>query len=875
MNCWLHRLLATLLFAGLAALHGQPTSTALGNDREAVEDSQLIQESLRQRTQEIIRQLDAIILEYERNGITGADLEELRQTRQLLAENSIEAMREVVRRLERAQYARSNSVALAFLVRAFEGQQGILNDFRDLLDLYNQKRDTALVPVILLELAERQRGNLDSAINLARTVRPKRALSEFERASIDAQYEEQRDIGQQFNFIVSTMEILASGNDPEVAPLYRAALLRMQQAQTVGVLAQALQALGDEQVFSAVSLEKKAHEQLLALARFLTPPRPVSEQLRDLAARVRALIQGQTEVRDRAQAQLDQQRHTRNLGGFQGDLVVDAAQILSEAQTSAADAVPPLQQAIGFMQETRARLVDNDPVQRGESLQFSVRAIEKLEEVLALLNDAAASAAAQEQLAADTTQPEILDDFARKLQQLIAIQTELNRTTEILEQSGASLQGAIPEQERIRGLTAFLENEARTVAPTAAPLLALATQKMRDALAALPIDARARIAIERQREALALLQQAAEQTTAEQAEQPELLARNDPEDGEALDPEALDDAEEALDAAQEAAENAEENLAEGDTEEAIEDIEEGLEALDEAADTDGSEQADEGSESDASDKAELEDNADPQDAENAESQDNPTEPGEDALDDPQADSQNPDAEVLPDNPQPGIETDESATPTDSAEATTEGDTEESEAEAAPEETAEDDQNNLPAEAEEAIEEAREALDAAREAAEAGDEAEAQQNVQEAVEAIERAQDVIDEAQQNTDSEELLAEIEAELTDPQKSTEGTAFEAEDESELAENQNLEGDPSEAAEDDPTQLAQNSEDPQDRGDLTSTGERTQSGRLRSLGDGAYTALPERDRAAIEQSLSEEYPEAYEAFIQQYRENLAEATR
>ncbi len=847
-------------------------STALASERENLEQKQQNQEALRQRVREIVRQLDAIILEFERNGLSGPDLAELRRTRQLLAENSVEAMAEVIKRIERAQYARSNSVAITLLVRAFEGQQGILDDLRGLLADYNQKRDVSQVPIILLELAARQQANLDSAINLARTLRPDRDLTEFQSASVDAQYEEQRDIGQQFNFIVSTMEILANSNDPEVAPLYRAALLRMQQGQTVGVLARALQALDQEQVFSAVSLEKQAHEQLVALARFLTPRRPASEILRDLAQRVRRLIEQQEEIKGRAETHLQNNRHVRDLSAFQGELVVEASDIRNEARILAPPVIDPLEQAIAQMQAARVALEDNDPVQRQRMPQHATQAIQKLQEVLRLLEEAAERAAAQEQLAADLPEPEAAEEFARKLQQLIALQAELNRQTEAQEQSGASLSAAVPEQERIRGLTTFLQAEARTVAPDTVTILGLAAQKMQQALQALPVDARARLAIQLQREALALLQQAAEQAAAEQAAQEELLAQDDP-DAEQLDAEALDEAEEALDEAQEAAEDAEENLAEGEVEEALDDIEDALDALDEAEEA-GQQPDQEGEPTDQNQE-------DPQDPAE-ESQDS-----QDPADESEADQEG-EADEPPTDPQA-----EEAAEEQEGEATEEAEQPSDEPEALPtdeeptqpldlaQDEAEEGEEALPEEAQQAIDEAREALEEAREHAEAGEEEAAQEDLEEAIDAIERAQEAIDEAQEGELAEELLAEIEAELTDPQAGEEGEEGEEESPGEPTEEEQLaqdatEGEGTEEGEEElPTELAENADDPEDTEDFTSTGERTGTDPLDGLGDGAYTALPARDRAAIEQSLSEEYPEDYEAFIQQYRRNLAEATR
>lgn len=851
-------LLACVLM--VPGVHAQNAGgTALANERASIEQKQQNQEALRQRVREIVRQLDTIILEYERNGLSGPDLAELRRTRQLLAENSAEAMAEVIQRLERAQYARSNSVALTLLVRAFEGQQGILDDLRGLLAEYNQKRDVSQVPVILLELAERQKANLDSAVNLARTLRPDRDLTEFQSASVDAQYEEQRDIGQQFNFIVSTIEILAGSNDPEVAPLYRAALLRMQQAQTVAVLGRALRALDQEQVFSAVSLEKQAHDQLLALAQFLTPQRPASEVLRDLAQRVRRLLEQQTQIKDRAETQLQNNRHIRDLSAFQGELVVEASDVRNEARILAPEVIQPLEQAIAHMQAARAFVENNDPAQRQRMPQQAAQAITRLQEVLRLLEQAAERAAAQEQLAADTPDPEAAEDFARKLQQLITLQTDLNRQTEAQEQSGASLSGAVPEQERIRGLTTFLQGQARSVSPDSVTLLGMAAQKMREALGALPVDTRARVAIQLQREALALLRQAAEQAAADQAAQEELLAQADPE-GEQPDAEALDQAEEALDEAQEAAENAEENLAEGDTEEALDDIEDALDALDDAEEP--GEEANDDSDSDNP-------NQEPQDP-----SDTPETDPQDNSDDlsTNAQPQNEDAD-----PEPGEATDEEGPPMDEPDAEEAGESGDEDP-VTPTEVAQDQtdtagEEDLPEDAQAAIDEARESLEEAREEAEAGNEEAAQEALEDAIEAIERAQEAIDEAQEGELAEELLAEIEAELTEPQAGEDSEESEN-GEAELAQDE-TEGEEGEPTDEEATELADDSDDPQDTGDLTSTGERARTAALEGLGEGAYTALPARDRAAIQQSLSEEYPEDYEAFIQQYRRNLAEATR
>jgi len=892
--------LALLMAAPARAQDSEPAAPAASS--AAIGDKKADQARLKERTQQIIQQLDAIILEYERNGLVGDQVEDLKKTRLLLSNSSLEEMRKILNKLDQAQTAGSDSEARGFLMGAYSGQLAVLVQLRDMVNEYNQKRDVTAVPAILQELVQRQEGNMEAAISLAQSIKPGKPLNEYHIASMDSQYEEQRDLAEQFNYVISTIEIIASNGDPETANLYKGALSFIQQKRIVGNLAGAREALDQNQAFSAVSYEKASLTGMKELIAYLTPKPPRSERLMQLAERLEKVIEEQTLIARDAENKVSRLHDMNSIASHQGVILQESLSIYETAQVEAPDAAGPIYRGMSEMRKARRLMPDRDENTRRGAAVPALKAVSFLEEALGLLQQAAEEAAQQEQQQGQQDQQEQLADFAAKLQKLIQWQTALNVQTRRREKTGGDLAGLKTEQDRIRNSTNYLQKDAQASNPEPAEILGRAAIKMTSASGNMGQRGRGALVLSAQDEALELLLLAAQQTANEQAAQEEQMAE---ENQQGANEEQLAQADNALDEAEQATNDAINDLDQGNEDEALENIEDALEAL-EGADEEQqaqNEQGQEGEEGEEGDDAQAQ-NEQGQEAQEgeegeegeageemqAEAEGEDGEEGQEAGEEMQAEAEGEEGEEgeMPGEEMQaeaeGEEGEEGEMPGEEMQAEAEGEEgeegempgEEMQAQAEGEEAeGEQPRGELPPEAQQAIEQAHAALEAAENSLEQGNTEAAKAQAQEALDAIHQAKKAVGEAQAEAESGELVAEIEAqqaggEMQEGEQAAGGEAQEQKGEpGESTAEAEGEGESEEMAE------ASDTDDPDDEGKLSSTGAKETTPGQNILGEGEFTGLPEREREAIRQSMGESYPEEYRAMIEQYRRNLASETR
>ncbi|WP_200163438.1 hypothetical protein, partial [Cerasicoccus arenae] len=807
-----------------------PPSIASSDGKMALGDKKAEQARLRERTQQIISQLDSIILEYERNGLGGQQVEDLKRTRLLLSNSSLDEMAKILNKLDQAQQAGSESEARAFLMSAYSGQLSVLVQLRDLVNEYNQKRDVSAVPAILQELVQRQQGNLEAGIGLAQHVKAGSALSEIQSASVDSQYEEQRDLSDQFNYVISTIEIIASSGDPESSALYKGALALIQQKRIVGQLSSAREALDQEQVYSAVSFEKNALTAMQELIGYLTPKSPRSERLLELAERLQKAIQEQTLLHRDSVKKVKDLNSMRSLASYQGVILQDVVGIFETARNEAPEAVPDLQQSMMRMRAARSQMPSKDLEKRTEAAGTALQAITSLEQALATLQKDAEKAAQQEkqqQNAEPENQQEALASFAEKLQKLIQWQTALNIQARKREKSGSDLSSLVAEQERIRHSTEFLQKEAWEATPEPAEILGRAARKMEGASNNMAFQGRGALVLNAQDEALELLLLAGRQTASEQADQQAEVADQNAEP--AANEEQLAQADASLNQAEQATNDALNELDQGNQAEALDDIADALDALN-GADAEPQATNDAGQEAQQAQKAQATNDA----AEKGEAGDK-TETGEIPGEEMQADAED----------KKGEESKDKAI------------------------------GDLPQQAKDAVAAAEAALDAAKKSLERGNTQSAKAKAEEALDALHGAKKAIAEAKAEAGSGDLVAEIEAQQASggeqPGEPQEGeNTGQPTQPGDMASSESGEGEPSESSEE-----SSDSSDPKGTGKLASDGEKSTTSGEDILGEGEFTGLPAREREAIRQSLAESYPDEYRSMIEQYRRNLASGSR
>jgi hypothetical protein len=110
-------------------------------DSDKLRDSELRQQQLRSDTQAVGEQLDAVIGEFERNGLgNGQDVQVLRQIRDVLGKLSLEEMRKVVEYLQAARGTEDASQSNQNVRDAHASQQKIVAELRTLLAEYQRQQ---------------------------------------------------------------------------------------------------------------------------------------------------------------------------------------------------------------------------------------------------------------------------------------------------------------------------------------------------------------------------------------------------------------------------------------------------------------------------------------------------------------------------------------------------------------------------------------------------------------------------------------------------------------------------------------------------------------------------------------------------------------
>ncbi|MFW6218370.1 MAG: hypothetical protein ACOC4K_05200 [Verrucomicrobiota bacterium] len=549
------RLLSRIILAAfLAAL---PPLAAQDSD---IATSYRSQSDIRQQAERIITHIDTIIFDYTRNGLVGEELDALKRTRKKLSQSSES---EMARILELLAAAEQDEEGEERLLEAFEGQKGILAVLRDLMSEYNERRDMAAIPLGLRSILERQQSNLAAATQLAPSINATRGLTEFQKRMVDAQYEEQRDINQEFDHWVASMEILAFSTEEDTAARFQRALAEIQRMRVPGILRQSLDALDAEQVVTAASIEERAVDALESLLVTLDkePPAPQDEPSFDLTAELKRILDEEKNIRQQIDKRIESDQNLKPVANKQGN-VIQAFYRLRDAMIEQMPERSDLHRTIlDGMRLARRQMSDSAPSRRAQSAGTVDQIIAQLDSLIGLAADAAAADANEE------TAEEEDGTFAERLEKTVSEQETLNRNTLALERNGSRLHGARERQETIGRMTSILHDQARSSYPEAARPLFDAAEDIRKALANLPVEGREGLAIMAQEATLNHLRQALAALETEETEPPE------------TDPSLLA---EAIDQAQAELEATEAAIEEEDFEEAAEELEDAVEAVAEA-----------------------------------------------------------------------------------------------------------------------------------------------------------------------------------------------------------------------------------------------------------------------------------------------------
>ncbi|HWB60628.1 MAG TPA: hypothetical protein VG733_14130, partial [Chthoniobacteraceae bacterium] len=122
------------------SLHAADAPAA--NTGELARSGQASQQEIQGDSRKLVTEIDAMIDEYERNGLKGDELDSLKKLRQTLASMSDQDMAKI---LDLLQQAGANTgdpkAALKALVDAYSAQKGVLSQLQRIINDYAAQQD--------------------------------------------------------------------------------------------------------------------------------------------------------------------------------------------------------------------------------------------------------------------------------------------------------------------------------------------------------------------------------------------------------------------------------------------------------------------------------------------------------------------------------------------------------------------------------------------------------------------------------------------------------------------------------------------------------------------------------------------------------------
>jgi hypothetical protein len=461
-------LAAAALLPGLAAVAETPASTTADRIRQ----SEVRQQVIRSQTGKVAEMLGFLVGEFERNGIGGDDVQILKAIQSVLGGLSDKEMHLVISLLQEARSASDPRAARKSVVDAFGGQKTIVVQLRQVLLEYQRRIALYEISLRLEQLAVRQDGNMKSTVRLAKETdnRKIQDYNDGQKSTVQVQQIEEQSLKEETRLVVSRLESIARESDAMTGDRLKAALLKAKDAQLEPSLASAVEDLTAGNLFRATGNERNARDELRRLSRLVAPPKDAVEALRQALKDLdRAIVQQEKVIEEtKGKPKHDEREQMEELEERQADLVDKTDLIREELQAIAPQPAAKLKDATQDMQDARARLAEKNrrEAQKGEEL-----ALDDMQKARAALQQDLAKAEQAEKGANDPLNT--LKDLQKKVEELAKQQDQLKQETAATKKK-EDLAAAAPKE-------AALEEKARDLQQQAAPLAPEASQSLGEA----------------------------------------------------------------------------------------------------------------------------------------------------------------------------------------------------------------------------------------------------------------------------------------------------------------------------------------------------------------------------------------------------------
>jgi hypothetical protein len=456
-------------------------SRSWGAPGEPFLQQELKQQQLKSTTERVGQQLDAIIDEFHRNGIAGQDVTVLRTIRNVLGSLSETDMQLVVQYLQSARSAGDQNSSTKQATEAYGRQKAIITKLKAIEAEYRRQAELYEVAMRLKELANRQTANMWLGVWLDKMMggKPIGQFDEANKNNLKLQEIDQENLKEEVALILARLEKLAK--DVQDGPTAERPKKAMEQIQSGGLkpaLEDAFKDLQAARVLSAVGNEKRARDQLREIARMLVLSEDELEVLRQALRELDQAIDQQKQVTAKTKALETRDDATRVETG-QAE-VMDGTDLVRRDIDSLAPIVSEhLRNAMDRMQQARSVLsASSDPKKKREQAPPNqADALASLEQGRRALVEQLAKAEERAKLPEDKLAG--LKQLQEQLRELIQKQEGLRDDTAKADKKDLATKA--PKQGELKDTAQELQEKAGSDSPPAAESIGEAAEQMQKA----------------------------------------------------------------------------------------------------------------------------------------------------------------------------------------------------------------------------------------------------------------------------------------------------------------------------------------------------------------------------------------------------------
>ncbi len=484
------RAVVILLIAGLFVFEIECISQNSQSHSELILQSELKQQQLRSNTQRVNEQLRLIIEEFERNGISGEDVQVLKSVQSVLNELGDKEMARIVDLLQQARSITDYTASQTRMLEAFSTQKSIIVKLKQLLDEFKRQQALYELSIMFNRIAEKQNANMKEAIAMEPLLQGRAfdKLTEAQKIPLQVQTTDQDFIKEETIFGLSKLDALLKEPTAGASDNAKRATEIVTNSNLKVILQEVIEDLKVARLYSAIGNEKKIRDTLREIASALIPAADATEaiqralrELENLISEQKAIVKQTEELKQNNKTQ----DNNKEIAARQLDLSDRTDWLKEQIKNNAPQAASNLKESINKMQEAHSVLNSNEGRWRAKD------AIAKENESLKNL-ELAKDNLQRASVISETRQPRdniaMLKDLLGKVENLIGDETNLSKSANELEKarqiSKLSSESA-KRQDELKQQTRNVQTDAAPLSPQAAEELGIAAEQMQKSQTAL------------------------------------------------------------------------------------------------------------------------------------------------------------------------------------------------------------------------------------------------------------------------------------------------------------------------------------------------------------------------------------------------------